>query len=98
MTKDYERRYRAEKRKSDNLPKGLYVGKLVKFQVADGYAFYKVTKIGKNICELTWLDLHPDGWKEPTLGSHGILSTERLKEHINFQENLDNAFKSNKSE
>lgn len=90
--KEYEERFKQEKTKSDKLPKGLVLGKLVRFQVGDGYAYYKVTRVGKRTSELTWLNLHPDEWQEQTLGKKGVMSTKQLEATINYQEKLAEIF------
>lgn len=49
-----------------NLPEGEYVGRLVRFPFADGYALYLITGYDPSLhpteqLELTWVD-YGDGW------------------------------------
>ena len=53
--KEQEELEEAMMKAQHDLPKGLCVGKLCRFGVADGYAMYLVTKVGKRISRVEHL-------------------------------------------
>ena len=59
------------------LPKGLCIGKLVCFGVADGYAQYLVTKIGKRISKIEHLPFG-DAYQYRGVESDGSVFTSSL--------------------
>lgn len=68
---------------------GLYIGRIIYFSVADGYAVYKITKISKRVVHLEWVDdpsNNPDKYVDRTLGSKGSISINRLKELLSCDE------------
>jgi hypothetical protein len=59
---------------NDAAGKGLVVGRVLTFGVADGNASYIVTKIRKNDVEVEWVPLS-DGYSSPAVG----LSADKTK-------------------
>lgn len=78
--------------KSAKLPKGLVVGKIVRFQVADNYAFYKIVKIKPKNTKLKWIDIG-DGYVEEVLGKNGVMPTDRLRVIVERDERIAELFK-----
>lgn len=65
--------YNAQKR----LPKGLCVGALCRFPVADGYALYLVSKVGKRISKVEHLPFG-DAWSYQGVEPDGSVFTSSL--------------------
>ena len=75
------------------LPKGLQVGKLIKFQIGDGYSVYKVLKIGKKVSEIKHDEFEGlDNYINPAFGEKGIILTSQLQKIIEYQERLKELF------
>jgi hypothetical protein len=72
--------------------KGCAAGKLVKFQVADGYAYYIITKVNKTTVKLEWRGFSMDGYVEPVLGHEGTMDRKRLEKLIGFEDSLVQMF------
>jgi hypothetical protein len=53
---------------SDALPDGLHVGALFGIGVADGTAWYVVTKVNKKTCDVEWRGFCPDHYYDRHLG------------------------------
>lgn len=51
---------------------GLYVGRIIKFQVADNYAFYKITRIGTRTVSVKYAS----GYTEQIIGMKGSVRKE----------------------
>lgn len=61
--------------RSDALPVGEYVGALVKFPYADGYAVYRVTQIGAVDVTLAHVP-YGDGWSLPEWQLRGLTADD----------------------
>ena len=82
---EYTRHFNEEMKKSDNLPKGFVKGKIIKTQVADGYAYYEITKVSKNTVYLKWRkDLSCDGYKDYILGDGIKIDKDRIEGLVYF--------------
>jgi len=78
--KEYEARFEAAMAKSDALPDGLHVGKIVSTRVADGHAYYQIVKVNKKSVRVIWRrDLALDGWKDAVLQDGGSFEKSRIE-------------------
>jgi hypothetical protein len=50
-------------------------GRIIRFQHADSYAFYLVTKVMKTRCKVQWID-YMDGWVDDRIGKKGSLDID----------------------
>lgn len=70
---------------SDSLGDGAKVGKLFRVPLADGYAYYIVTKVSKTKITVEWRGFCLDRWTAPILdlgGSFPRKTIERLIGHV----------------
>jgi hypothetical protein len=78
-------------RVSDTLAAGELVGAIIRFQVADGYALYLVTKVtskGVEVQHIPWCD----GYQIPAAHMRGLTKSDILQQ-INAEKALSNLFK-----
>jgi len=72
---EYDKYVEAEWKKAEahskRLPKGLRPGKLFAVGVADGYAYYVVTRVTKRTVTVEWRGFHLDRWTDQVLGWGG---------------------------
>ena len=89
----WEAHFNEEMAKQKELPEGLTVGKFFRIQVADGYAFYEVTKINKRTVRVKWRkDLSCDGYRDVVLGAGGSCNIELARTLIEGEEALAKLF------
>lgn len=58
---------------------GLGVGKMFTVGVADGCAFYVVTKVNKKTVDVEWRGYHPDRWTDQMMGFGGRFPRENIE-------------------
>lgn len=63
------------------------IGRQVKFQMADSYAVYVVTKVFKNQVQVTWIDWC-DGWVDDRLGYQGNLPLDYVQQVVQGEDKL----------
>lgn len=75
------------------------MGRIVKFQMADSYALYVVTKVIReaNVVQVTWVKWC-DGWQDDRLGYEGILEYQYVKKRIDGEDHLDKLFAQKKAQ
>ena len=75
------------------------MGRIVKFQMADSYALYVVTKVIReaNVVQVTWVKWC-DGWQDDRLGYEGILEYQYVKKRIDGEDALDKLFAQKKAQ
>lgn len=64
-----------------NTEPGIHVGKIFHVRVADGKAFYKITKVRNKHCNVEWINfphLNPDKYICPVISLKGKVSKEFL--------------------
>lgn len=71
--------YKAADKLSNSLPEGIRVGKLFSVGVADGSAWYVVTKVGKTTAKIEWRGFCPDRYTDQVLGLGGTFPLSVLK-------------------
>ena len=65
--------------------KNLLLYRYFRIQVADGYVYYQVTKVGKNISEVTLCNgICLDDYSENALGNFTKMMTTNVQKIINF--------------
>ncbi len=74
----------AARRASSALPDDgtVRVGALYRIQVADGYAFYVVTKTFKKSCRVEWRGFAADHYQDHHFGLGGTFSVEEVLRHV----------------
>lgn len=100
MTDDWKEQFKAfdfyfahEMGKSKALPKGLQVGKIFSIGVADGFAYYEVSKIFKTRVHLIWRkDLCPDNYSDHHFRDGGSFDRWEVEEYINRTDALAKIF------
>ena len=79
------------------LPEGICVGKVFRIQVADGYAWYEVTKVTKRRAHIiNRQDLGYDGWTDYYLGDGGSFDKDRIASFIERDEAIAKLFSGGK--
>lgn len=72
-------KYVEAKKLSDSLGEGILVGKLFSVGVADGSAWYVVTKVGKSTAKVEWRGFCPDRYTDQVIGIGGSFPLATLK-------------------
>lgn len=67
---------------SDSLPPGVHVGSLFNIGVADGYAWYVVTKVNKKTCKIEWRCFCPDGYTDHHFRGGGKFPIEEIERYV----------------
>lgn len=76
------------------LGRGYKVGKMLKFQKADGYALYLITHTGPNTTRVAHLNLG-DGWHSEAV-HNGTIRTATARAQVNVNDNLAAIFADHK--
>lgn len=64
------------------------LGRIVKFQMADSYAYYVISKVNTKTVEVSWVD-YCDGWIDNRLGKKGSLSINYVQPQIKFEDFIE---------
>jgi len=72
------------RRKSDEAGEGLVKDKMFTVPVADGCAYYVVTKVNKKTCNIEWRGFCLDQWHDGTLGWGGSFPIHCIEHHCNW--------------
>lgn len=80
---------------SKSLPDGLHVGKLFSTPVADGKAWYVVTKVNKRTVRVEWRGFCPDDYMDRVLGSGGSFPKKVIEPLVSFTDGMRNLFGNN---
>ena len=67
------------------------LGREIKFQMADSYAVYVVTKVNKNTAQVTWVNWC-DGWVDDRLGRQGNLDINYVMQQVKREDALQQLF------
>ena len=94
-TNDFDAHVRQEwekvKAQSKAAGKGLKPGKLLSIPVADGEAYYVVTKVSKNAVTLEWRCFNDDGYRDIHFGFGGNFPKQMVENIVrmcDFQDSL----------
>ena len=67
-------------------------GKLFNLPVADGLAWYVLTKVTARTATVQWRGFQGDGWKDITLGYRGIFPRPIIEAHVRRYEGFERLF------
>jgi CRISPR/Cas system-associated exonuclease Cas4 (RecB family) len=67
------------------------LGRVLKFQVADSYAYYIITKVNKKSVKVEWIDYYA-GWADHRIGYRGLLDLSYTKQTIESEDKLSKIF------
>ena len=81
---------------SDALGDEFKPGKIFNTPVADGRAYYVVTKVNKKTCDIEWRGFCPDRWQDPVLGLGGRFPRENIESMVHRMDGLKRLFTANK--
>ena len=84
--------YKEAMRKSKEAGEGVAKNKLFTVSVADGYAYYVVTKVNKKSVKIEWRGFCPDRYADGTLGYGGTFPMHCIENHIHWQDARDKIF------
>lgn len=65
-----------------------YIGRILKFPMADSYAMYVVTASLKTKVHVQWLD-YCDGWQDARIGASGKVDLKYARSVLDFEDYLD---------
>jgi len=71
---------------------GVRPGALFSIPVADGKAFYVVTKVNKTTCSVEWRGYGGDDYTDHWLGLGGKFPLNRIRERVEWQQGMDCLF------
>lgn len=90
--KHLDKSYKEAEKLSKDLGDGLQVGKLFRTSVADGYAYYVVTKVGSRSVTVAWRGFCADRWTDSVLGWGGSFPKATIERLVGFQDGLHRIF------
>ena len=91
-TADSERKVAAALERNRELGKGLNVGKTFKIQVARGYAWYEITRVGPTSAEVEWRDYGLDRFMDEMLAGGGEFPRRVIERLVHHHETLEELF------
>lgn len=77
--------FKIAKQLSDSLPGGVQVGALFGVGVADGIAWYVVTKVGKRTCRVEWRGFCIDRYYDHHFGSGGSFPIAEVARYVSVR-------------
>jgi len=86
-----EKEYKKAQAKSDKV-QGMAPGKMFRILVADGYAYYVITKVNKKTVQYEWRGFGGDAYFDQTLGGGGTIPKEFIEPHIEWAETTKRIF------
>lgn len=75
--------------------KKTIVGRVIKFPMADSYAYYIITKTTLKTATLVWFD-YCDGWQNDRLGCSGNVDIDYAIKRVNGEDKLEEIFSKKK--
>ena len=84
--------YKEHMRVSEEAGEGIHKGKMFSVGVADGCAFYVITKVNKKSVRIEWRGFHPDNWVDQTLGYGGSFPTHCIENHVKYADGMKKLF------
>lgn len=73
---------------SDSLPEGVVKGKLFAVGVADGSAYYVVTKVNRKTVDIEWRGFCMDRWTDRGLGYGGRFQKDFIERYVGFTDGM----------
>jgi hypothetical protein len=77
---------------SDALPEGVHVGSLFSIGVADGSAWYVVTKVNKKTCKVEWRGFCMDRWTDHFFGYGRTVNIADVSRYTRFARGMKRLF------
>lgn len=71
---------------------GVVPGKLFRIGVADGYAYYVVTKVNKKTCTVEWRGFSGDRWQDHHFGLGGKFPISDVARYVRFTDGMAKLF------
>ena len=65
-----------------------FIGRTLKFPMADSYALYVITAMLKTKVHVQWLD-YCDGWQDRRLGDSGTLDLKYARSVLDFEDYME---------
>ena len=65
---------------------GVKIGKLFSVGVADGYAYYVVTKVNKKTCDISWRGFSLDRYTDRHFGWGGRFNIEEIERFVGMED------------
>ena len=91
--KEFDRYFADEMAKSKALSEGIRIGKIFDIVVADGYAYYEISKVFKTKVHLKWRrDLCPDRYMDHHFRDGGSFDRQDVEGYIERQEAMFKIF------
>lgn len=87
-----EKAYRGAEKRSIDLGDGLKVNKLFRTPVADGYAYYVVTKVTAKTATVEWRGFCADRWTDSVLGWGGSFPKRTIEELVGREDGIRRIF------
>lgn len=67
------------------------LGRIIKFSMADSFAYYIITKVNKKTVRLEWIN-YCDGWMDSRIGEGGLIDIEYVENEVRHQDRLHQLF------
>jgi len=83
---------------SESLPSGVHVGKMFTIGVADGHAYYVITKVNKSTCKIEWRGYCMDRYTDHHFGWGGSFPLKDVARYIEREEKIHELFNKRKKE
>lgn len=71
------------------------LGRTVRFQMADSYAFYVVTKVNKTSVRLTWIRFC-DAWQDDRIGYESNVNIQYVAQKVSGEDAMEEMFARNR--
>ncbi len=82
---------------NEAMENGVVIGKIFRIGVADGYAYYEISKVYKTKVHLKWRkDLCLDGYSDHHFCGGGSFSRSDVERYISFEEGMKKIFSKKK--
>ena len=72
--------------------KGTLLGRIIRFPMADSYAYYIITKVNKKTVKLNWINFC-DGYMDRRIGEEGLIDIDYALDDVHGQDMLSEIFK-----
>jgi len=101
-SKDFGKKFDAKMKQQEKLMDELEVlakanktilGRIIRFQMADSYAYYLITSVGKTTVQLKWIN-YCDAWVDDRCGYGCRMSLSYVTEHLRRVDALNALFSS----
>ena len=77
--------------------KGTLLGRIIRFPMADSYAYYIITKVNKKTVKLNWIN-YCDGYMNKRIGEEGLIDIQYALDDVRGQDMLSEIFKRKENE